>query len=80
MPTGKRTVIAMLASLVVGCASLGSSETVYLKNAKTGNTAQCGGYKLADVGGPERAEQFTRWCVEDYKAGGYLQAAAPSED
>lgn len=77
MSTGKRAVIAMLAGLVVGCSSLGSSETVSLKNANTGNTAQCGGYKLADVGGLERAEQFTRWCVEDYKAAGYVQAAAP---
>ena len=79
MPMGKRAVIAMLTSLVAGCSSLGSSETVYLKNSKTGNTAECGGYKLADVGGPERAQQFTRWCVEDYKAGGYVQTAAPSD-
>jgi len=77
MPTSKRAVIALLASLVVGCSSLGSSETVNLKNANTGNTAQCGGYKLADVGGSERAEQFTRWCVEDYKAAGYIKATAP---
>ncbi len=77
MPNSKRAVIAMLASLVVGCSSLGSSETVNLKNEKTGNTAECGGYKLADVGGPERAEQFTRWCVEDYKAAGYVKDAAP---
>jgi len=63
--------------LLVGLAGC-STETIYLKNPATGETATCGGHPLAFPIYATVAASHDQECVQDYKEQGFVRVPAPS--
>jgi len=54
---------------LIGCTS---TDPVFLRHPKTGQTVQCGSYKYRGVGAPPMAVVVRESkCIDDYKQQGY---------
>lgn len=69
-----RLVICFLPLLLAAC----STETIYMKNPTTGQTATCGGHPLAFPIYATVASSHDQECVQDYKEQGYVRVPGPT--
>ena len=73
-PSMARLALALWFVVVVGCSGTNraSYETVYLRNATTGQVVTCGPYKLTRIGSPATANP-ERSCIDDYQRQGFVR-------
>jgi hypothetical protein len=66
-------VLGLLACTLSAC-----TETMYMKAAKTGVVATCGGHSLMFPIYATIASTHDKECVQDYKEQGFLRVATPN--
>ena len=68
-----RNVILLIAvsMLAVGCENISGSAPVMMRNARTGQTTQCGPFPKLTSTDAQQAFARERACVEDYQRQGF---------
>jgi hypothetical protein len=70
--------ILLLASFLVPSLTACTTETIYMKNQATGETAICGAHSLAFPIYATVAATHDHDCVQDYKDQGYVRVSSPN--
>jgi hypothetical protein len=65
----------VLLTLLAGCAV--QTETVYLRDQETGQSAQCGPYNAYETSTTMESAKKLRHCVADYRSQGFVTFPQP---
>lgn len=63
--------------LLVGCADMGKTETIYLRKPGSTETVKCGPYTELFQSQTVEAQVSLRSCVQDFQRQGYERVAGP---